>query len=507
MWVIYLLATAIGLIALKEAVGVFKIFILYKNQKGIKFYYKPLLGAFSVIYSKDKKDAFANLRKLLRSMKDEEQLVVINPTIGSRPFLIIKDPVLIKEFLSKDNEVAGRSMPFSLPIDPGFILKSGHKILKDRAIFANFFKEENLVKITPGIEQFVIKKVEEIKKDLFPSGRLNREFKKVELQQHFKPLFSDLVNYIMFGNKGCPLIDGKNLPQAVQELTQDEVAHIELHPLNLLLFRIPSKYKLLPKCKEQALKLNKIHEACQKMYKERTSKRPEERGCNMIDLMIEHNLSCKEEEILDQKSIIGNLILFQLAGMDTSRQVSTSTLYYLSKHPEMADELRKHIISDLFENGWKSCIGDYGRFDDSKYLNKFMVEALRMFTSAGLALPRFAKKNFRLGKYRMFKGSVIVVPFTGPHYDPEIYPEPTKIKIDRFTKEKQREVKNGSYLPFSSGNRDCLGRNLAQIFVRCLLCHFLRVFELSEDKDFVGRMAFEFSYGMKKCSVKLRLRE
>ena len=490
---------------MKEALGMVKILTKYKNQ-GIKVCYTPFLGIMGVIYSNDKKDALFNIRKLLVDM-GKTQLAVVNPPIGTDPSLIIKDPALIKEYLSKDNEVAERTMPFDLPIKPGFFLKSGHKILKDRAIFANFFKEENLAKITPGIEKFVIKKIEKIKGDLFPSGRNNNEFKKVELQAYIKPLFGELVNYIMFGNKSCPLIDGKKMPEALQKLTEDEIFHISLHPLNLLLFNLPSQYKLLPKSKEQAIKHKKILDACNTMYKQRTRQRPEDRGCNMIDLMIEHNLICKQDETIDQSTIIGNLILFQMAGMDTSRQVSISSLHYLSKHPEMAEELRKNILAELFDNGEKSVIAEYSGFDNSDYLNKFMLEALRIFGAVPLPIPRVAKKNFKLGKYRIYKGTEIIVSLTGPHYDPEIYPEPRKIKIDRFTKEKLREVKNGSYLPFSSGTRDCIGKNLAQIFVRSVLCHFLRVFDIAEDKDFVGRMAFEFSYGMKECYVKLRLRE
>ena len=501
MWLVYLIATLITLIALKEALGLVKFFTQYKKQ-GIKLFYYPIVGSASLIYSNDKKDAFFNLRKLFSDLK-QEQLVVVNPTIGTEQTIIIKDPALLKEYLFKDNEVAGRAMPFRLPIEPGFFLKSGHNILKDRAIFANFFKEENLAKITPGIEKFVIKKVEQIKDELFPRGRVNEEFKKIELQTYLKPLFSDLVNYIMFGNKGCPVIDGKNMPQALQQLIQDEIAHVELHPLNVLFFNLPSKYKLLPKCKEQAVKLKKILDACNSMYKERARQRPEDRSCNLI----EHNLSCKEEETIDQDTVIGNLILFQMAGMDTSRQVSISSLHYLSKNSEMAHQLRESVLNDLFDHNQKSSIGDYSNFDNSDFLNKFIMEALRIFGAFGLGLPRFAIKNFKLGKYRIYKGTRIIIPFTGPHYDPEIYPEPRKIKIDRFTKEKLREVKNGSYLPFSSGNRDCLGRNLAQIFVRSVLCHFLRVFDIAEDKDFVGRMAFEFSYGMRECYVKLRLRE
>lgn len=52
-----------------------------------------------------------------------------------------------------------------------------------------------------------------------------------------------------------------------------------------------------------------------------------------------------------------------------------------------------------------------------------------------------------------------MVSIFGIHHDPEYYPEPYKFDPERFSKENVRSRPNYSFLPFSHGNRNCIGIN------------------------------------------------
>ena len=397
-----------------------------------------------------------------------------------------------------------------MPVNTGFNLKSGPEALKQRTIFSKFFVQKHLDKITPMVEKFVIQKLNVIKKDLLKlnDNKESGKFIKIELQKYWKDLFSGLVNFIMFGNEDYPEVDGMTIPRAVEHLTKVTTLEIDQHPLNRLFFTVPAKLGLLPKCKEMKDLARKIDKACFDMYRKRTKLAPEQRSSNLIDLMVEHNLNCPEDEILNEEMITGNLFLFQVAGMDSSRQVSLSALHVLSKRPELAEDLYSEVNKRLFEDGQKKIIGSLEGLEQSAYLNNFMREVLRMYGSVPLIFPRAASKNFKLGKYKVYKGTSFMLFLNGPQYDTEAFEDPHEFKVGRFADPQTfaKASRNGNYLPFSSGNRECIGKYLAEIFIKTGICHFLREFEVAGVEGFDPKIEFAFTYGLKECWVMVRPR-
>ena len=508
IWILYLLGAFVTIALLKDLFGMVKYFNKYRTQ-GIGLRFNPVIGNVRYFITKDKKDGMAGFKKLLKSMKKDEEVVALNHIFLPEPVLFIKSGKLMKEFLAKDNEYCTRRLPFTMPVNIGFILKAGPEALKLRTIFSKFFVQKHLEKITPMIEKFVMQKLKVIKKDLRKgNSKDSKKFTKIELQKYWKDLFSELVNYIMFGNEDYPEVDGMTIPRAVEHLIKVSTLEIHQHPLNRLFFTIPAKLGLLPRCQEMKDLAKKIDKACLDMYRKRTKLAPEQRSSNLIDLMVEHNLNCPEDEILNEEMIAGNLFLFQIAGMDTSRQVTLSSLHVLSKRPELAQNLHSDVNNQMFKDGEKKIIGSLEGLEKSTYLNNFLREALRMFGAVPLIFPRTATKNFKLGKYKIYKGTSFMVFLTGPQYDAETFKDPKEFKVDRFADPQTfaKASRHGNYLPFSSGNRECIGKYLAEIFIKVGLCHFLKEFEIAEVEGFDPKIEFAFTYGLKDCWVKARPR-
>lgn len=56
------------------------------------------------------------------------------------------------------------------------------------------------------------------------------------------------------------------------------------------------------------------------------------------------------------------------------------------------------------------------------------------------------------------RGTNIVVPILGLHYDQEYFPEPNKFDPSRFNEENIGKITPYTYMPFGDGPRNCLGK-------------------------------------------------
>ena len=116
-----------------------------------------------------------------------------------------------------------------------------------------------------------------------------------------------------------------------------------------------------------------------------------------------------------------NIFLIIFAGMDTSRNLTESSLYKLSMEPGLQKELRDSVRKVVLDSGDGE---DYTKYVSSFMLDAFMKEALRVYTPASMSFNRLILKDFELGPYKIYKGDFLIIPFSTLQLDSQLFDKP-----------------------------------------------------------------------------------
>jgi cytochrome P450 len=161
-----------------------------------------------------------------------------------------------------------------------------------------------------------------------------------------------------------------------------------------------------------------------------------------------------------------------------SFSVSTQHLFvFVLVREKLEKEIDANVDSGFFDMDQEST-GDinYEKLMKMPYLNAVINETLRLYPSAGFT--RTPVKNTTLGKHEIPRNMEIVVFPWLVHRHPDYYEDPEKYDPERWLGSKEKVEKAKSYfLPFSLGNRNCVGLNLAYTELRVIYMFFsLRIY-------------------------------
>ncbi|KAK7429430.1 hypothetical protein QQZ08_004022 [Neonectria magnoliae] len=160
------------------------------------------------------------------------------------------------------------------------------------------------------------------------------------------------------------------------------------------------------------------------------------------------------------------------AGSDTTAIALTHVLELLIKHPQHLKQLRREVDSVLEED---EVIAPYDKVKDLPFLRACIDEALRIIppTSAGLPRRTPADGAQILDEWIPGDTSVNMTAYAA-HHDAKVFPNPDVYNPHRWLDVEERKRMEPFFIPFSTGGRGCLGRNISyleQIVVLASLVH------------------------------------
>jgi cytochrome P450 len=154
---------------------------------------------------------------------------------------------------------------------------------------------------------------------------------------------------------------------------------------------------------------------------------------------------------LDDDEVRDQVLIFLLAGHETTATSLTFTLHLLGLHPEIQER--------VFQEA-KDVLGDrQPTLEDVPalaYTTMSIKEAMRLYPAA-YAMGRLAMKDDSFNGYEIPAGTGAVASPWATHRHPRFWDEPERFNPERFTPERERARPRYAYFPFGGGPRACIG--------------------------------------------------
>jgi cytochrome P450 len=187
---------------------------------------------------------------------------------------------------------------------------------------------------------------------------------------------------------------------------------------------------------------------------------------------------------LSDDDISNDLLIFMLAGHDTTATALTYSLWVLGHHPEVQDRVAAEAAA----------IGDRELTPDDVprlgYTVQVLHEALRLCPPAA-GVARLATRDIAVDGYRVEAGSLVAVGIYALHHDPALWDDPMVFDPDRFSPENAKGRDRWQFIPFLGGGRPCIGEHFARLETTLALATIIRALEIrSIDSDFLCEVPF-----------------
>jgi len=189
--------------------------------------------------------------------------------------------------------------------------------------------------------------------------------------------------------------------------------------------------------------------------------------------MLDTLLGAENEDLIDHQGICDEVNTFMFEGYDTTSTCLTFTLLMLSLH----EEVQQRCFEEL-QNISKN-IEDLSVFDFNNlvYLECVIKESLRLYPPVPF-FGRFCTEECVVNGLIMPKGAQINIHSFDIMRDPRHFPNPTAFQPDRFLPENSVDRHPFAFIPFSAGQRNCIGQKFAILEMKVLLVSILQKFKL-----------------------------
>ncbi|KAF2073194.1 hypothetical protein CYY_005476 [Polysphondylium violaceum] len=409
--------------------------VVYRQKVAIGPMPLPIIGNLNLI-----KSPHIDLTKL-----GEKYGKVFPLWFGDRYSMIINDPVVFRDTIVKN------SMSFiSRPKNISFSLVSyGHiNILnseynqwnRNRGLLKQYFTNNALIKtLSPTVNTQVSTLLDILKR-------------KEKLNEPFKPRFyldrinmNIILGFVIGKDLGFDLGD-PNIMKLNKSL-QDTIRLVSLGSpgdyINILTPFYSTYFKLFGSAIDEA------DNFMSSVYDERRAKyHPDNETHDIMDVLI-HALPDPKE----RKCIVFMCLDLFIAGADANSNLGEWLFAYLSENPMIQEKAYRELVSVFGENGFATS----EKKQSTPYFNAVLKEVMRLKPSLALSIPREVTEDITINDVFYPKGTIVIPNIYSINRSAEYWENPLQFDPDRFL---DNEF-NQAFIPFSLGERSCLGLNFA----------------------------------------------
>lgn len=181
---------------------------------------------------------------------------------------------------------------------------------------------------------------------------------------------------------------------------------------------------------------------------------------------------------ISDDDISNDLLIFMLAGHDTTATALTYALWALGHHRD----IQNRVAAEAAALGDREMTpADVPRLG---YTVAVLNEALRLCPPAA-GVARLATRDIAVAGYRVEAGSLIAMGLYALHRDPALWERPLAFDPERFSPQNAAGRNRWQFLPFLGGGRPCIGEHFARLELTLALATIVRAMEIrSVDAEF-----------------------
>ncbi|MFF5444170.1 cytochrome P450 [Streptomyces sp. NPDC012888] len=179
-----------------------------------------------------------------------------------------------------------------------------------------------------------------------------------------------------------------------------------------------------------------------------------------------------EDPAFDAGELRDQVLIFLLAGHETTATSLAFALHLLALHPAEQERAREEV---------RRVVGDRtpGAEDLERlpYLTQVLKEAMRLYPAAPVIGRRAVAATTVDGHLVPAGADVIVAPWV-THRHPRYWPDPDRFDPERFTPEAEAGRPRYAWFPFGGGPRACIGQHFSMLESVIALAMVLREYSL-----------------------------
>ncbi len=197
------------------------------------------------------------------------------------------------------------------------------------------------------------------------------------------------------------------------------------------------------------------------------------------------------------------LMTLIFAGHETTAHTLTWAWYLLATNRDKLAKAQQEIDETI--GGRPIAIED---LRDLPYLEMCLKESLRRLPAVWI-YAREAQRDLRLGDYFFPKGAILAISPLATGRNAKYFDHPLEYRPERWTREFERELPKGAYVPFAAGPRVCLGKQFAMMEMRIVLGTLIQNVDVNLVEGFEPDFNAEISLnpGERGMQMKVRFRE
>ncbi|KAJ3056541.1 hypothetical protein HK097_006174 [Rhizophlyctis rosea] len=218
--------------------------------------------------------------------------------------------------------------------------------------------------------------------------------------------------------------------------------------------------------------MKQLIEEKRELIAKRGDAKPDDSEVDVIETLITHPDGLSDHDLIDE------LLIFFIAGHETSANTMATTLKLLAEFPGYQDRIYQELVDCLGTNA--AGLANFPATNEEmmrlKLVDASIKEALRLHPVAPAA-SRHTRVPVTLGgKYLIPAGVDVMVNIRHMQRNPAFWPDAETFKPERWFE--PETVKNPHYMPFAHGPQVCLGMRWANIEMRLTIARIVGKYKL-----------------------------